>query len=496
MAASAKAEQLSAKDFPFTLEHFQGWCAHHKLTLDSGEYLVLEDWQLEIVADILSGVRRVWVIIPEGNAKTTLMALVALYQADHTPSPWIPIGAASRDQAEIMFGQAGGFVERSASLQKRFRVYEGYRKIKSLVNGGRGIKVYAADAGTGDGVIPSPCAYVDELHRHRDLKLYRLWRGKLNKRDAQIIVISTAGEPESDFEQTRESIRQKANERVYDGCHLRAEGDSIVYHEWAVAKVEDARDLAKVKAANPLGQITPEFLAEKLGQEDLDYGEDWLRLTCNIPTRSSFAAIPEKDWDDCATEDVIPEGVPVSVGADFAWIEDTTALVPLYVRDPEYRLFGDPFILEPPGDGTMLDADEVKDAFREINERNPIDVVVADPSKAQDICQWLEKEFDCTVIPRQQTNALAALDYEMFMEALRERWIRHTGHAKFRQHALSAIRSRLSGDKHRFDRPRTLRKAKKDERRIVIDALTAASMVHSAVAGEVSAYGEKELVMV
>jgi phage terminase large subunit-like protein len=492
---AARARKLRAEETPFTLEHFQAWVGVHKLTLDSGELLELEPFQLEIVADILSGVRRVWAILPEGTAKTTLMALVALYQADHTPSPWIPIGAASRDQAEIMFGQAGGFVERSPSLRKRFRVYEGYRKIKSLANGGRGIKVYAADAGTGDGVIPSPCAYVDELHRHKDLKLYRLWRGKLNKRDAQIVVISTAGEPESDFEQTRAQIRDLAVERVYDGCHLRATGESIVYHEWAVPRPEDAKNLEIVKAANPLKQVTIEYLAEKLRQEDLDYGEDWLRLTCNIPTRSSFAAIPEKDWDACCSEERIPEGVPVAVGADFAWIEDTTSIIPLYIQDPEVRIFGDPFILEPPGDGTMLDADDVKNAFRELHERNPIDLIVADPSKAQDVIQWAEKEFNCTVIPRQQTNAFAAEDYEMFMEALRERWIHHSGHLGFRRHALSAIRSRLAGDKHRFDRPRTLRKQKKDERRIVIDALTAAAMVHSAVAVSGSVYDERDLVL-
>src|SRR5262245_18824345 len=139
---SALAEQIA----PFTLAHFEEWIERNELTLDSGDEWLLEDFQKMIAVDVFAGYRETWVIIPEANGKTTLMAGMALYLADHTPSPWIPIGAASRDQAEIMFGQAGGFVERSKRLKERFRVYEGYRKIKSHMNGGRGIRVYAADA--------------------------------------------------------------------------------------------------------------------------------------------------------------------------------------------------------------------------------------------------------------------------------------------------------------------------------------------------------------
>lgn len=461
-----------------TADDFVRWVDQNELTLDSGDDFVPEPFQLEIVEDILAGFREVWAIIPEGNAKSTLFAAIALDHADHTASPWVPIGAASRDQAEILFGQAGGFVERSKLLQARFRVYEGYRKIKHLTNGGKGIKVYAADANTGDGVIPT-LALVDEPHRHKDMSLYRLWKGKLNKRGGQIAALSTAGEPDSEFELMRETIRQRADDRRYDGAHLRAEGQNIAYHEWMVQHIEDARDLEVVKQANPLSTITLEYLAEKLDSPTLDYGNDWLRLTCNIPTRSSLAAVPEADWDACQTDERIPEGVPIAVGADFAWLEDTTAIVPLWIRDVEFRLFGDPAILEPPRDGTMLDVNEVKAAFLEIHERNPIEVVVMDPNKAQDLAQWASDELQALVVAREQTNAWAIEDYDKFMEAVAKRWVRHTGDRTFRRHVLSAIKARLPGDRYRFDRPRTLRKAGKNERRIVIDALTAASMVHS-----------------
>jgi len=132
----------------------------------------------------------------------------------------------------------------------------------------------------------------------------------------------------------------------------------------------------------------------------------------------------------------------------------------------------------------------VKEAFLNIHERNPIEVVVMDPNKAQDIAQWLEEELGCVVVMRQQTNEFAVQDYDMFVEAVRERWIHHSGDRGFRRHVLSAIRARLPGDRYRFDRPRTQRKGKSGERRIVIDALTAGSMIHSHMAAPSEAAGE------
>ena len=479
------ATRTEAHLAPFTVEHFEHWIEECELQLDSGEDWVLEDFQRMVVEDVLSPVREVWVIIPEGNTKTTLFAGIALYCADHTRRPWIPIGAASRDQAEIMFGQSAVFVEGSAPLKKRFRVYEGYRRIKHLVNLGRGIRVYAADTKTGDGVIPTH-AFVDELHRHDDLKLYRLWKGKLGKRGGVIRTISTAGEPGTEFEETRELIKARTVTHERDGCHLRAVGKSLVYHEWMVPDPKRARDLELVKEANPFSGITLEYLEEKLASETLDFGEDWLRLTCNIAARSSFAAVPEADWDACQSEERIPEGVPVALGVDSAWLLDCFAIVPFWAKSAEERFFGDPEILTPPRDGSMLDDEEVHAAFERIHARNPIEVVIMDTSKAKDTAQWLEREFQVTLIDRSQANTYQAQDYKSFMEALGKKWFRHTGQREFRRHVLNAIARRLPGEEMRFDRPSQSRNVRsgRQERR-VIDALTAAAMVHNEVAGGV-----------
>lgn len=478
---------------PFTLPHFRAYS--RRLILDTEAPWEVEDFQLEIVRDLFRGphvCRELWVLLPEGNAKTTLMAGLALYGADYSPSPWIPIGASSREQADIMRDQAADMVRRSPGFAKRFKIHDGYRQISSLRNGGRGIKVYAADKATGDGVIPFPYAFIDEGHRHRDLGLYRTWKGKLRKRGAQICMISTAGEPGSDFEDTRDRIRDLAGSRRRRGGHLRVEGGRVVMHDWKVDP-KRARELRSVKSANPLAAISQEDLAEKLESPTLDFGEDWLRLTCNIPARSSLAAITDLEWDAAETTERIPEGMPISCGLDVAWKLDTTAIVPFWLRDLHFRLFADPVILEPPGDGTMLNPHLIEDAFTSIHARNPVVRVVADREKAEQLCSWLEEELGCEVVERGRTNVPASQDYEKFMEGLRggaepgarrASWIKHTGHQGFRTHAMNAIARRLPGDRTRFDRPTPSRKNPREQHRRVIDCLDAASMVHAVEVAE------------
>src|SRR5450631_4767062 len=62
---------------PFTVEHFRDWTS--QLVLDNGENWVLEDFQADFVRDLFTGVAEAWLVIPEGNGKTTLIAAVALY---------------------------------------------------------------------------------------------------------------------------------------------------------------------------------------------------------------------------------------------------------------------------------------------------------------------------------------------------------------------------------------------------------------------------------
>jgi hypothetical protein len=461
---------------PFTVDHFRGFS--RLMVYENGQTREPEDFHLLFVEDVFKGpeiAREAWLIVGEGNAKSTLFSILGLYGLHYAPEPWIPIGAASRDQAEIIYGQAAGFVRRTPEIKPFFRAYDGYRKIMSKRNGGRGMKVYPHDPKTGDGVIPFPYALVDEPHRHPDMRLYGLWKGKLRKRGAQILLASTGGEPGTEFEDMRAAIRDSAVDRDRQGAFLRAQGNGLVIHEYMVQRDEDCSDMAAVKDANPLSSISVAGLQSEYASPTLNLG-DWKRLKCNRPTRSSQTAITDGEWDDAEIHGEIPLGSSVDVGLDIAFKWDTTAAVPLW-KAPKFRLLGTPKILVPPRDGSSMHPDEIKGAMLELHDDFRIETVVMDMERAADIASWIEDELDVTVIDRGQSNKLACADYEAFMKGLRNGTLKHTGDLQLRRHAMNAIARRLPGGDFRFDRPSTVRQNAKAQDRRVIDALTAAGFV-------------------
>ena len=478
---------------PFTLDHFKAWA--YELELDNGEPWIVEPFFGAFLGDYFAGIPECWLVVPEGNTKTTSLAGLAIYLLEYRRRAGIPWAASSRDQAEIGYRQAEGFVLGSKRLKSFMKCQEGYRRIKNLDTAGR-IQVFAADDNTGDGIIPTD-AFLDELHRHRSLKLYRTWSGKLGKRGGQLATISTAGEPGGEFEETRARIRKSTPVVERSSCFTRCRSDRVVLHDWAVPEEGDVEDLALVKAANPFSGITIESLRAKRESPTMTLSH-WRRFACNLPTRADEAAITEAEWYAAKTDEHIPEGLPKACGLDVAWKWDTTALVPFWWRDDEYRLLGPATILEPPRNGSMLDPERVKKALRDEHAKGPIHTLVMDTSRAEDIASWAESELGCTVVDRGQSNSFAIDDYDRFMEALRQGWLKHTGDQGLTEHCLNAIARTLEYGDTRFDRPKQARQVTNEAaRRRVIDALTAAAMVHSvAVADNATVEAPEPWVMV
>jgi phage terminase large subunit-like protein len=475
---------------PFTLPHFRAWA--RDLTLDTGEPWALEWFQAAFIRDLF-GLNRPenWWILPEGNAKTTGAAGLALYVAEFKPRSTIPVAASSREQAEILYRQAESFVLSSPALHEvvhssiqerkgkakvkvpRYVCLEGYRRINHA-NGSR-IQVFAADDRTGDGPIPD-FAIIDELHRHRDLSLYRTWSGKLDKKPgARLLTISTAGEPGSEFEQTRERIRQSGESSHPRRAMTRVVSSRVLLHEWAVPEDADVEDVRIVKRANPLRAITHASLRAKLGSPTMTLAH-WRRMNCNLPTRGEDAAITEDEWNAARSTEAIPEGEPVWVGLDVAWKWDTTAAVPFWMPERDRRILGPATVLTPPRDGSSLDPRIVEDALLDVNDRNPIHTVVMDPTRAEQLAMWIADEIGATVVERAQTASLGVRDFERFMEALRSGWLFHSGDAALTRHALNAVAHVDRFGAARFERASTSRSLQ-DLR--VIDALIAAAMVHA-----------------
>ncbi len=295
-------------DQPFTVRHFRRWASG--LILDTGEPWIVEPFQARFLADVFKGYLENWMVIPEGNAKTTLIGGLVLYHAQFRPNARVVVAASSRDQAEWLFQAAQGFVERSELGPKKrraahssreeepgtFRCYEGYREIR--IDGSR-IKVFASDDRTGDGAIFT-LAVLEELHRHRDLRLYRTWRGKVEKRAGQVVAISTAGEPDGEFEEARKKMRQDATDVVVRGAFLRAAAQHSVLHEYALQDADQVDDLRAVKRANPLKAVTIDVLRRKSESPTMTPSH-WRRFVCGVSSRDKAWVEPET-WDSLAVQ--------------------------------------------------------------------------------------------------------------------------------------------------------------------------------------------------
>jgi phage terminase large subunit-like protein len=276
---------------PFTPEHFKKWARN--LLLDTYEPWEVEPFQLAFVKDVFRGIVENWLVIPEGNAKTTLIAGLILYHIRFTKAAMVVVAASSRDQANWLYLAAQGFVERSPKIQSQFRCQEGTRRIRCDSMGSR-IQVFAADDRTGDGANFT-WAVLEELHRHRDFRLYRTWRGKATKRKgAQVIAISTAGVPGSEFEHTRARMKLMGK-AVHRGAFTRAISKTTLIHDYAVPDSMDPDNMQHVKKANPLSSITIAQLQDKHDSPSFNPAH-WRRFVCGMPAQLDGLVSPE-EWD-------------------------------------------------------------------------------------------------------------------------------------------------------------------------------------------------------
>ena len=177
-------------------------------------------------------------------------------------------------------------------------------------------------------------------------------------------------------------------------------------------------------------------------------------------------------------DDRIPERADVLLGVDFGWQWDTTAIVPLWWKEWEFRLLGETSIIVPPWDGSNANPGEFKRALEEYLSRYRVTTIVADISHDAVLAEWMSEELGLTVIDRAQTSKPQGEDYARFMEALRNGWLRHTGDIGLKRHALNAVSYLLPDGGAKFRRPSETRVGGSQDAR-VIDALIAAAMVHS-----------------
>lgn len=164
----------------------------------AGKPVMLADWQMEIIRPLLDtvdelGLRRyrtAFITVARRNGKTVLAACLALYELYYGETGGEIIGAAGdRQQAHLAFDVASKMVEAASELASATLIYR-----RQLVVPFRGstYRVVSSDAPRKHGINAS-FILIDELHAHRDRRLYdALATGTGSRAQPLVVVISTA----------------------------------------------------------------------------------------------------------------------------------------------------------------------------------------------------------------------------------------------------------------------------------------------------------------
>jgi phage terminase large subunit-like protein len=420
---------------------FERFCA--ALTLDSGEPMLLEPFQLVMLADYFDGVRETLVLLSKKNGKTTLLAALALYHLLVTDAPGgagaeCVIGAASRDQASILYEQATGFVARSEGLQARVAVKGGYRMIRSRRNTGR-IRVLAADVDTADGVLPT-LALVDELGRHKRPDLYGVFRDGLGPRRGQMLGISAAGSHEATPLGLMRAAAYRLPRVERDGRYVYARSldQSFVMHEWALLRDDDLHDFDAVKEVNPASWQPIELLKERHDSPSM-LPWQWARFACGVWMSESAMWVNSDDWYACEEIDALQTGDAIALGFDGSRFNDATALVACRLSDGLLQPLGYWEAPEGAPDDWEIPGDEVAAKLADVMERYRVVRGYFDPPLWQsEIDAWARDFGDRAVMRFYTSRARMMGAVERFRTDVVATKVVHVGDAHLTEHVLNA----------------------------------------------------------
>ena len=164
----------------------------------SGEPLVLRDWQKELILNVFArengGLRHQTALVgmPRKNGKSAIgsgIALWSLFMGEAGGE--IYSCAADRDQARIVFGDAKKMIEAEPELLAQSKLYRDAIEIPST---GSVYRVLSSEAYTKEGLSPT-LVIMDELHALPNRELFDVMQlGMGARREPLLLAITTACE--------------------------------------------------------------------------------------------------------------------------------------------------------------------------------------------------------------------------------------------------------------------------------------------------------------
>lgn len=339
----------------------------------NGPLTRLDPAQRLILLPYFLGYAEIYTLIPKGNGKTSLLALLQVYHLLTVEHPEISVGAALVRQAEKIYAETSrvanlptkrAIAAGTATGKDRvpwkaprpggspvlvdLKTLPGFLKIRVGERDEDGVlKVLASDKldkGTleGSGNTLGVC---EELHAHINDAIIASIQGGLHKRGGQLFAISTAGKwLDSILGHIRASFRAESIIRkvaefgrltVYRRGH-----DSIMF-EWALEEGDDVEDLDLVKTVNPASFVSREGLRRLRNSPSMTLSR-WKRNHCGIWTSEAEGWLEGREaWDANNTDKLddadplhglrLKDGDEIYLGVDPAWSYDSFAIIALKV---------------------------------------------------------------------------------------------------------------------------------------------------------------------
>lgn len=390
---------------------------------DAVGYDQLAPHQRRIARAVFEGPEReVVAVLPRGNDKTTTAALIGLHHLIVTPGASIAVGAASRDQARILFERMSGFAEHPA-LDGELTV----RHLELRAEGGGLLRVIPADGPRAHGLSPTLCL-ADEVWAWKDSgELLEALQTALVKRpDARLLAISTsAARMDTPLGRWRARALAQADVRR-EGVVLEARGQ-VRWLEWSAPEGADPDDYRLAARVNPASRFTPAAMRDARGRVgELTYRQFHL---CQFGV-SEAQWLPAGAWQACRDPEPVPEDEPVVLGIDVGGSRAASAVIGVTrdLRVAEVHVHQ--------GDEAVL---EVTTTVEEIASRRPIIEAAYDPWRFRGEALRLERDQGLTMVEFPQSHARMVPASETLHAAIVERRLRHPGHPELNRHVAGAI---------------------------------------------------------
>lgn len=385
----------------------------------AGETIELQPFQVFILANLFGWTvkatdlrlyREALILLPRGNAKSTLAAIIALYMtfAEGQGGAEGLSGATSLDQANAVYEPAKRMVEMTPALASGLGLETAKRSIYQPHTGSSFKPVIA---NTKDGGLPW-CAITDELHQAKNdvqLGAFRTGMAKRKGADPLLLIISTAGTNLAGV------CRQEQLyfESLLSGVLTDDTKFSLIY---TIDKADDWRDFSVWRKANPnLGvSIDEDRLKDehKKAQQSPSYQVQALTKYLNVWCNSATGWLNQKDWADAASPGItIPDGSSVWIGVDLSTKTDLTCISVIARIDGKIVI--NPYIYLPEGalaksknakgyaewiasaainatNGNASDHAEVEDCIRALASRYRVEALACDPWQSAGLMQRLQ----------------------------------------------------------------------------------------------------------